>query len=144
MSLELHPGCSFSGPILQPFVPQDAQACAAASPPLNPILALAKLTKLHHRGRGTHGHMPGCTWGLPIALPVPSLGVQLWLLILMLWGWGSRGCHCTHDGKKHHQAHLKQHRRIPETSLPHPTSTACSTEAKTNKTPTSQETALSC
>lgn len=144
MSLELRPGCSSLGPSSSPLSLRMPRHVQLPPPPLNPTLALAKLTKIHHRGRGTHGHMPGCTWGLPIDLPVPSLGVQLWLLILMLWGWGSRGCHGTHDGKKQHQAHLKQHRRVPETSRPRPTSTACSTEAKTNKTPTSQETALSC
>lgn len=88
MSLELHPGCSFSGPSSSPLSSQDAcPGMCSCLPTLNPILALAKLTKLHHRERA---HMDTCLGAHGVSLlPFQCLAWgQLWLLILMLWGWG--------------------------------------------------------
>lgn len=86
ISLELGPERPPSGPLLQPFGPQDAQAGPAASPTPEPHSGSVQAHKAPPRGRGRHRPRPRRTWGLPLDIPVPSLGVQQWLLILLPWG----------------------------------------------------------
>lgn len=78
---------------------------------------------------------------------MPILAGQQWLLTVVLWGWGVEGWlpPCQQEGPDPWARQAPNSRGLAEQSTLSPTPhTACSTEAKTNKTPTSQETALSC